>query len=75
MSLNKVTGALDADYKEPSLEGVRWLAVGVTCASHPLLGLAQVRELPQKGGLGAVAYDPGQNPVPGQLLPPAFASD
>lgn len=36
------------------------MAVGVTCASLPLLGLAQVRELPQKGGLGAVAYQPGQ---------------
>lgn len=51
------------------------MAVGVTCASLPLLGLAQVRELPQKGGLGAVVYEPGQNPVPGQLLSPALAGD
>lgn len=49
------------------------MAVGVTCASHPLLGLAQAGQEPQKGGLGAVACDPGQNPVPGQLSSPAFA--
>lgn len=72
--LNKATRAFDADYKEPTPEGVRWLCVW-GCPVLPILPWFRCERSHRKEAWELLPVIQGKNLKPGQLFPPGSAGD